>query len=74
MDVKLNDWVTGYSKGFFKIIKTFPIYYDESCYDIHKHKVGEENHNSIVVLKKGFRFVSTKLSLFKLLSFDLISL
>ncbi|HNX59879.1 MAG TPA: hypothetical protein PKK43_12320 [Spirochaetota bacterium] len=54
MKLKKNDWVTGYSKGYFRIEKIFEDYYDETSFDIDEHKVGDLKPGLSVHLKKGF--------------------
>jgi hypothetical protein len=55
--MKIGDWVTSYSKGYFQIERIVNIYVDESNSHLGKlenKKIGEVLSNPIVVLKKGF--------------------
>ncbi|RUS41953.1 hypothetical protein [Cohnella sp. AR92] len=78
MDV--GDWVTSYSKGYFRIERIIKRYYDVSHSGgfLGSNHIGEEIEDPIVVLKKGFNtnlkaslgFDSCALSLCKRISGD----
>lgn len=52
--IKIGDWVTQYSAGYWKVINIIPKYADEDCsYDGRSWKKGDRL-GEWVILKKGF--------------------
>ncbi len=52
--IKIGDWVTQYSAGYWKVVNIFPKYADEDyCYEGNSWKKGDRL-GDWVILKKGF--------------------